>query len=152
VDSEVKLRLVTKKDWDFILEIRNEKSALINFHNTEKVSKDVHKKYMEKLENDPKTIQWIIVVDGKNAGHIKIIGTELGTTISERFRRRGIGTKAYKLLFDEAKKFGLKKLTATIKIDRTIPFDFEEKLGWIKKEIIYKDGKPDRYYIEKNLK
>ena len=139
MDSEVKLRLVTKKDWDFILEIRNEKSALINFHNTEKVSKDVHKKYMEKLENDPKTIQWIIVVDGKNAGHIKIIGTELGTTISERFRRRGIGTKAYKLLFDEAKKFGLKKLTATIKIDRTIPFDFEEKLGWIKKEIIYKD-------------
>ena len=46
----------------------------------------------------------------------------------------------------------LSLLTATIKIDRTIPFDFEEKLGWIKKEIIYKDGKPERYYIEKNLK
>jgi len=151
VDSEVRLRLVTKGDWDFILKIRNEESSLIDFHNTEKVSRDVHKQYMEKLENDPKTIQWIIIVDGEDAGYIKIIGTELGTNISENFRRRGIGTKAYRLVFDEAKKYGLTKLTATIKIDRTTPFNFEKRLGWIKKEIINKGGKPYSYYIEKDL-
>ena len=42
----------------------------------------------------------------------------------------------------KAKKLGLTKLTAQVKMDRETSIEFEMKTGWIKKEIIpYKNDK-----------
>ena len=147
----IQIREVTNTDWDFILKIRNQKNSLVDFHDTSSVSSETHYEYMKKLRMDPKTFQWIIVFEGKDVGYIKIIGTELGSNMLDGFRRKGIGTNAYKLVFEEARKKGLKKLTATVKINRTTSLDFETKLGWVKKNIIYKNGDPYSIYIEKEL-
>ena len=48
-----------------------------------------------------------------------------------------------------AKKLGLKKLTAQVKIDRETPLKFEMDTGWINKGFIYKDNKPYAYKLEK---
>ncbi len=147
----IEIREVLETDWDFILKIRNQKSSLVDFHDTSIVSNETHYKYMKKLRENTETFQWIIVFEGKDVGYIKIIETELGSNMLDGFRRKGIGTYAYKLVFEEARKKGLKKLTATVKINRITPLDFETKLGWVKKNIIYKNGKPYSVYIEKIL-
>jgi|TARA_B110001454_G_scaffold216792_1_gene240697 hypothetical protein len=54
-------------------------------------------------------------------------------------------------MFLEARKLGLKKLFATVKIERLTPLTFEEKLGWVKKKTLYKHNKPYGYLIEKIL-
>ena len=106
---------------------------------------------MAKLRDDPNSFHWVVMYDRKAVGYIKIVNSELGSFLLDGYKGKGIGTKAYKLIFNKAKQLGLKKLTATIKVERPIPFSFEEKLGWVKKKIIYKNNKAYSYYIEKIL-
>ena len=51
----------------------------------------------------------------------------------------------------EAKKLGLTKLTAQVKINRKTSLEFEMKTGWVKKGIIYKNNKPYAFSLEKSL-
>ena len=147
----VKIREVIKKDWDFILKIRNQSSSRLAFHDTSIASLDTHRNYMRKLRDDPNAFQWIIMFDKKPVGYIKIVNSELGSVLQDGYKGIGIGTKAYELVFLKAKKLGINKLTATVKVNRPTSLSFEEKLGWIKKKTIYKDDKPYCYYIEKIL-
>jgi predicted acetyltransferase len=110
-----------------------------------------HEKYMEKLVKNPNAYQWIIVCDGEDVGHIKIVNLEFGSMIKDGFRGKGIGKVAYELVFKEAKNLGLKKLTATVKIDRATPSKFETQTGWEKKKILRKNEKPYAYTLERIL-
>ena len=147
----IQIRKVIETDWDFILKIRNQSSSRIAFHDTYLTPFDIHKEYMIKLRDDPNSYQWIIIYNKKSVGYIKIINSELGSFLLDGYKGKGIGTKAYELVFLEAKVLGLKKLFATVKVNRPTSLRFEEKLGWIKKKTIYKNNEPYSYHIEKIL-
>ena len=148
---KIRIREATKNDWKFILKLRNQESSRLSFFNTSTVDWDTHVSYMTKLTNNPTDHHWIIVFDDKDVGYIKIVNTELGSNLLDGYRRKGIGTAAYKLVFEEAKKLGFKKLNAEVKIDRPVPFTFEEKTGWKKIKLIYKKKYKKRKKIDKLL-
>ena len=148
---KIRIREATKNDWKFILKLRNQESSRLSFFNTSTVDWDTHVSYMTKLTNNPTDHHWTIIFDDKDVGYIKIVNTELGSNLLDGYRRKGIGTAAYKLVFEEAKKLGFKKLNAEVKIDRPVPFTFEEKTGWKKIKLIYKNKKPYSYKIERIL-
>ena len=146
---KVRIRKVSKNDWEFILKLRNQ--SRMSFHDTSIVDWDTHVSYMDKITNNPTDHQWIVVSDDKDVGYIKIVNNDLGSNLLSEYRRKGIGSAAYKLVFEEAKKLGFKKLLAEVKIDRSIPLAFEEQVGWKKIKLIYKNKKPYSYKIEKAL-
>ena len=146
---KVRIRKVSKNDWEFILKLRN--LERMSFHDTSIVDWDTHVSYMDKITNNPTDHQWIVVSDDKDVGYIKIVNNDLGSNLLSEYRRKGIGSAAYKLVFEEAKKLGFKKLLAEVKIDRSIPLAFEEQVGWKKIKLIYKNKKPYSYKIEKTL-
>ena len=148
---KVRIRKVTKNDWEFILKLRNQESSRLSFHDTSTVDWDTHVSYMTKTTNKPTDHYCIIISDNKDVGYIKIVNNVFGSNLLDGYRRKGIGSAAYKLVFEEAKRLGFKKLTAEVKIDRLIPLTFEEKIGWKKIKLIYKNKKPYSYKIEKTL-
>lgn len=149
--NKVSLRNVTKNDWKFILSIRNQDSVRTTCHDTSKISYLTHMVYMKSLVNNPNAFHWIITFERKDVGYIKIIDLEFGSSIKDGYQGMGIGTKAYSLVFKEAKKLGLTKLTASVKIDRLTPLKFEEKTGWKKIGFDYKNSKLYAYKLERKL-
>ena len=147
----VKIRPVEKKDWKFILHLRNLEDIRLAFHDSSIINDETHLKYMQKMEANPNFFQWIITYNKKDVGYIKIDGLVFGSMLLNKYRGKGIGKQAYALVFKEAKKLGLTKLTAQVKMDRETSIEFEMKTGWIKKEIIYKNNKPYAYSLEKPL-
>ena len=147
----VKIRPVEKKDWKFILHLRNLEDIRLAFHDSSIINDETHLKYMQKMEAKPNFFQWIITYNKKDVGYIKIDGLVFGSMLLNEYRGEGIGKQAYALVFKEAKKLGLTKLTAQVKMDRETSIEFEMKTGWIKKEIIYKNNKPYAYSLEKPL-
>lgn len=147
----VELRSVKKKDWKFILEIRNEQSVRNACHDTSIISWEQHIRHMEKINNGPDNYQWIVTCDGKDAGHTKIINHEFGYMIDKIFRGEGIGTKIIELVCEEAKKLGIKKLHYTTKIDNHASLRVALKRGFIEKKIIKKEGKSYAYSLNKKL-
>lgn len=148
---KVRIRKVSKNDWRFILKLRNQESSRLSFHDTSTVNWDIHVSYMNKITNNPTDHHWIVTCNNKDVGYIKIVNNVFGSNLLDGYKRRGIGSAAYKLVFEEAKKLGFKKLNAEVKIDRPIPLTFEEKIGWKKIKLIYKNKKPYSYKIEKIL-
>ena len=147
----VKIRPVEKKDWKFILHLRNLEDIRLSFHDSSIINDETDLKYMQKMEVNPNFFQWIITYNKKDVGYIKIDGLVFGSMLLNEYRGKGIGKQAYALVFNEAKKLGLTKLTAQVKMDRETSIEFEMKTGWIKKEIIYKNNKPYAYSLEKPL-
>ena len=132
----VKIRSVEKKDWKFILHLRNLEDIRLAFHDSSIINDETHLKYMQKMEANPNFFQWIITYNKKDVGYIKIDGLVFGSMLLNEYRGKGIGKQAYALVFKEAKKLGLTKITAQVKMDRETSIEFEMKTGWIKKEII----------------
>ena len=147
----VKIRPVEKKDWKFILHLRNLEDIRLAFHDSSIINDETHLKYMQKMEANPNFFQWIITYNKKDVGYIKIDGLVFGSMLLNEYRGKGIGKQAYALVFKKAKKLGLTKLTAQVKMDRETSIEFEMKTGWVKKEIIYKNNKPYAYSLEKPL-
>ena len=148
---KVSIRKVSKNDWRFILKLRNQESSRLSFHDTSTVDWNTHVSYMTKITSNTTDHHWIVIYDNKDVGYIKIVNNVFGSNLLDGYRRKGIGSAAYKLVFEEAKKLGFKKLTAEVKIERPIPLTFEEKTGWKKIKLIYKNKKPYSYKIEKTL-
>ena len=147
----VKIRPVEKKDWKFILHLRNLEDIRLAFHDSSIINDETHLKYMQKMEANPNFFQWIITYNKKDVGYIKIDGLVFGSMLLNEYRGKGIGKQAYALVFKKAKKLGLTKLNAQVKMDRETSIEFEMKTGWVKKEIIYKNNKPYAYSLEKPL-
>jgi len=147
----VSLRKVEKNDWKFILDLRNQKEVRLACHDTSIIDYETHLKYMQKMVKNPNFFHWIITYHKKDVGYIKIVNLEFGSMLLNGYRGRGIGKLAYELVFKEVKKLGLIKLTAQVKINRETPLKFEEKTGWIKKGIIYKNNKPYAHRLERIL-
>ena len=103
------------------------------------------------MKTNPNFFQWMITYNQKNVGYIKIVNLEFGSMLLNDYRGKKIGKQAYTLVFEEAKKLGLTKLTAQVKINRETSLEFEMKTGWIKKEIIYKNNEPYAFSLERLL-
>jgi len=147
--EKIGLRNVEQKDWQFILDLRNQDDVRIACHDTSVISLSHHIKYMEKISNDPDVHQWIVTYDRVDVGHIKIVRGELGYMIKGGFRGKGIGTGIYELIDREARKLGIKKLYGVIKINQPIPLRLALKVGFVQKCIIEKNGKPYAYSLER---
>ena len=147
----VELRRVEKKDWGFILHLRNQEEVRLASHDTSIIGDETHLKYMQEMTADRKIFHWIITYNKKDVGYIKIGDLEFGSMLLNDYRGRGIGKLAYALVFKEAKKLGLTKITAQVKINRETSLEFEMKTGWVKKSIIYKNNKPYAFSLEKSL-
>ena len=147
----VELRPVEKKDWEFILHLRNQEEVRLASHDTSIIDDETHLKYMQEMTADKKKFHWIITYNKKDVGYIKIGDLEFGSMLLNDYRGRGIGKLAYALVFKEAKKLGLTKITAQVKINRETSLEFEMKTGWVKKGIIHKNNKPYAFSLEKSL-
>ena len=147
----VEIKPVEKKDWEFILQLRNQKDVRLACHDTSIIDGKTHFEYMQKMKTNPNFFQWMITYNQKNVGYIKIVNLEFGSMLLNDYRGKKIGKQAYTLVFEEAKKLGLTKLTAQVKINRETSLEFEMKTGWIKKEIIYKNNEPYAFSLEKSL-
>jgi RimJ/RimL family protein N-acetyltransferase len=147
----ISLRPVTQRDWMSILEMRNEPQVRLACHDTSIIIYDTHKEYMEKLDSNPNAHQWIICFGDEVIGHVKIIAGELGYMLKKGFRGKGLGVKFHELVFLQAKKLGIKKLKDTIKVNNNASLKLAQKTGFVSKGLIYKDGKPYAYVLEKIL-
>ena len=147
----VELRPVEKKDWEFILHLRNQEEVRLASHDTSIIDDETHHKYMQKMTANEKIFHWIITYNKKDVGYIRLGNLEFGSMLLNDYRGRGIGKLAYALVFKEAKKLGLTKITAQVKINRETSLEFEMKTGWVKKGIIYKNNKPYAFSLEKSL-
>ena len=147
----VEIKPVEKKDWEFILQLRNQEDVRLACHDTSIIDGKTHFEYMQKMKTNPNFFQWMITYNQKNVGYIKIVNLEFGSMLLNDYRGKKIGKQAYALVFEEAKKLGLTKLTAQVKINRETSLEFEMKTGWIKKEIIYKNNEPYAFSLERLL-
>ncbi len=147
----ISLRPVTQKDWMSILEIRNEPQVRLACHDTSLIIYETHSEYMKKLDSNPDAHQWVICFGDEVIGHVKIIAGELGYMLKKGFRGKGIGGKFHELVFLQAKNLGIKKLKDTIKVNNNASLKLALKTGFVSKGLIYKDGKPYAYVLEKIL-
>jgi RimJ/RimL family protein N-acetyltransferase len=148
---KVSLRPVKQSDWKFILSVRNEEEVRMACHDTSVISHETHDKYMTQISNDQNVRQWIVVCDGEDIGHTKIIGNEFGYMIKKGFRGKGLGVTIHNLVFEEAKKQGISKLNVTIKVGNESSLNLCRKTGFVDCGNIINDGRVVAYTMVKIL-
>lgn len=114
--EKVSLRQVTKKDWDFILKIRNAPEFRNAFYDQHTITKKKHYQYLQKQKTNPDFVNWIICYGKDDVGYVRILNNDISIMISEKFNSKGIGTKALHLVGREAKKLGIKKLVGRMMV------------------------------------
>lgn len=113
---DVSLRKVVRKDWDFIMKIRNKKEFRSSFYDQHTITKEEHYKYLRRQKSNPNFVNWIICYGEKNVGYVRILENDISIMINKEYNSRGIGTKALRLVELEAKKLGMKKLIGRVMI------------------------------------
>lgn len=144
--EKITLRNVEKKDWDFILQLRN---SLYKFFYIQKkpLEKSEHYEYMEKQKSNPKFHQWIITLDENDVGYVRILDLDVGIMIHEEFQKKGIATIALSLVEKKAVELGLSKLIARIDKDNLSSKKIFEKNGYVEKN----DFELKQLWLEKNI-
>ena len=127
------LKSVDKKDWDFILDLRNESRKY--FLQNEIITKKTHYNYMEKNLNNPRFKIWIIYSEKQKLGYVRLLDTDLSTVLIEKYRGKGLGSIALKMGIEKCKELGIDKLTAMIRDDNPASFNLYSKLGFIQTKI-----------------
>jgi len=125
----IELKQIDKKDWDFILDLRN--NVRIYFVQNEVITKENHYNYMEKNSINPRFKLWIIHSEKQKLGYVRLLDTELSVVLIEKYRGKGIGHIALKIGIEKCKKLGINKLTAIIRADNPASFALYSKLGFI---------------------
>jgi RimJ/RimL family protein N-acetyltransferase len=139
--NNIKLRKVSKNDWRYILELRNNKKFRSFFYNQHIISEQEHLNYLKKQKLNSKFFNWIICYGVQNAGYIRILDNDISIIIDPKFQKIGIGTKALKLLEIEAKKKGIKKLIGRVMIHNLnskkifLKNNYKLKMYWYEKEL-----------------
>ena len=112
-NMKIELREVTKKDWDFILNLRN-KFYEDFYEQKEPIMKDDHYKYMTKQKSNPNFHQWV-ALDGEDyVGYTRILDQGINVMVEKKFHSRGIGTIICNLVCEKALSLGIKKLEAVV--------------------------------------
>jgi len=136
----VVLKTVNEEDWDFILELRNEFYDFF-YKQTKPLTKTEHYAYLEKQKFNSHFHHWLIFSNETPIGYCRILNNDVGIMIQKEFQNQGFASKALSLLENEAKKLGLEKLVALVKIGNESSSkiftknNFELKMYWYEKEI-----------------
>ena len=137
----IKLRKVFKKDWDYILKLRNFEEFKKNFYNQEIILKNEHYDYLKKQKINPNFVNWIICYGEKDVGYVRILDCDVSIIIDKKYQNKGIATKALIVIENEAKKIGIKKLVGRIMVHNKsskkifTENNYKLKMWWYEKKI-----------------
>jgi L-amino acid N-acyltransferase YncA len=106
---------------------------------------------MENLQGVLDIYQRIIVVDGVDAGYIKLIGEEVSYMIKPEFRGKGVMKQSFLILFAEMKKKGKTRILAIIKPSNLPSLKLVNAMGYELLEEMFKEGKLYAYKMIKRL-
>ena len=135
------LRRILKKDWNYILNLRNNDKFRENFYQQHKISKTEHFEYLNKQKSNPNFFNWIICYGKNDVGYIRILDNDVSIIIDEKFHNRDIGSKSLKLLETEAKSLGITKLVGRVMYENKSSKkifqknNYKLKMYWLEKEI-----------------
>jgi hypothetical protein len=132
----VTLRLLTKEDLPFLLEVRNDYSTRNNLENNSTFTLDECQNWFDNLESP----WYIIEVNRVSVGYFRTNGDEVGCDIHPDFRRRGYAKMAYKLYLKD------KTYASLWVFSDNFAKDLYLKLGF--KEIDEHEFVRDRNYIK----
>jgi len=138
---EINLRRVERKDWDFILKLRNKKEYRRFFYDQHIITKKEHYKYLRKQMSNPSFINRIICYRHKDVGYVRVLDGDISIIMDKRYGRKGIGTKALQLFEKEVRKRGIKKLVGRIMIHNEsskkifIKNNYKLLMYWFEKQI-----------------
>ena len=141
--DKIELRKVAEKDWDFILNLRNEFYIDSFYEQKKPIEKMDHYKYMNKQITNPNFHQWV-AIESKNGfyvGYIRILDYDINIMVDKKFQNKGVGTIMLKLVEEKAKNLGLKKLEARVLSKNKISLklfeknNFKMKMNLIEKEL-----------------
>ncbi len=137
----ISLRSVSRKDWDYILTLRNNKKFRNNFYDQHDISKKEHYDYLENQKSNPNFFNWIICYGKTDVGYIRILDNDVGIIVEEKFHNMNIGSNALQLLEITAKSLGLTKLVGRVKSENKSSKkifqknNYELKMGLFEKKI-----------------
>ena len=139
---KIMLREVTEKDWDYILNLRNQFYASSFYKQRKPLESNEHYEYMKKQKSNPNFHQWIATIEKNDVGYIRILDLDINIMVEKRFQTKGIGTAMLKLVEQNALKIGIKKLKAIVLADNEsskklfIKNNYKLKLFSFEKELV----------------
>lgn len=113
----IQLRKVSQEDWDYILRLRNSNYIRPFMYTKHRISKPEHYEYLKKQNKNSNFKNWIISMDSKNVGYVRVLDNDVSIMIEKKYHGKSIGTQALKILEKEARKFGIRKLVGRVMID-----------------------------------
>jgi RimJ/RimL family protein N-acetyltransferase len=136
------LRPVKKKDYETILEWRNDPDVRINSLTQHIISIDEHIEYWNDFLKNKTNFAFIVIHDNNDIGVLKLKNIdkttyEIDIFLSRSYRNRGLGSQVLKIAKEVALKKGIKKLVAKIKYDNEASKKAFEKVGFSPKLIYY---------------
>lgn len=138
---DISLRSVLKKDWDYILTLRNNKKFRNNFNAQHEISKKEHYDYLQNQKSNPNFFNWIICYGKNDAGYVRILDNDVGIIVDEKFHNMNIGSTSLQLLEIKAKSLGLTKLVGRVMCENKPSKkifqknNYELKMYWFEKTI-----------------
>lgn len=143
-----RLRPARAEDTQLLLEWRNDPVTVRNSMTRSEVNEKVHREWMEKILKDSDRKLFILEIEGKPAGQLRLdkiadSTAEISYGLGEDFRGRGYG----RLLIEEAEK-----LAAALGVDRlqaeVLPHN-EASCRIFKKQGFQEEKKEDYYVYQK---
>ena len=137
----ISLKIVKEEDWDFVLDLRNEKDFRKYFQNQKHIEKNEHYEYLNKQKNNTNFFNWIICDNSEDVGYVRILDNDVSIMIKPSHHGKGIGTDAMRLVEIEAQKLGIKYLIGKMMIFNKksekifVNNGFELKMYWYEKQM-----------------
>ncbi len=145
-NNKLNLRSATLDDSDILLKWRNDTQTLISSHNTKKVEKDEHLKWMHSVLQDKNRGIYIAEKNEEPVGTVRTdyadLVCELSWTIAPDMRGQGLGKIIVALVADQINT----KTTATIKKDNKASIRIAEHIGMVS----CREEKGILYYCKEN--
>ena len=135
------MRKVLKKDWDYILNLRNNEEYRNFFYSSETISKQDHYNYLENQKSNPNFVNWIICYNDDDVGYVRILDNDVSIMLDTKYQNKGIGSSALKMLEIEAKKLGITKLIGRVMVSNNSSKKIFEKnnydleMYWLEKKL-----------------
>ena len=136
------LRPVKKKDYETILEWRNDPDVRINSLTQHIISIDEHIEYWNDFLKNETNFAFIAIHDNNDIGVLKLKNIdkttyEIDIFLSKSYRNRGLGSQILKIAKEVTLQKGIKKLIAKIKYGNEASKKAFEKVGFSPKLIYY---------------
>lgn len=140
--TKLNLRPVEKKDYEQILEWRNDPDVRLNSLTQHIISIDEHIEYWNDFLMAKTNFAFIATHDNNDIGVFKLKNVDKATYeidifLSKSYQNRGLGSQILKIAKEVAVQKGMKKLIAKIKYDNEASKKVFEKVGFSPKLIYY---------------